>query len=175
MLNAKDVLAEGVLSCRDLLKRFLAGFDDDNRTRQADGLPNHLVWTLGHVSLYFHRTAERIDGRPLPEADFFAGDGKGGDAERYDTGTISFNSAPADESDRYPRLARGLAVFDGACGRLADAVRGAEAETLEQTVEWAGSELPLWGLVQRVTFHCGCHTGQIMDLRRALGLGRVIG
>jgi hypothetical protein len=30
-------------------------------------------------------------------------------------------------------------------------------------------QMPVWALVSRMTFHNGFHTGQLADLRRALG------
>ena len=172
-MNAQDVLAESVLACKPLLGRFLADFDEQSRVRTAPGLPNHLAWTLGHLALYLHRTAEQLDGAPLPPTDF-ATDGSGGSAERYDAEAIAFGSEPGKDAERYPTLPRVVAICDAACDRLAAAIRTADDATLERTVSWAGMDLPLWGLIQRITFHCGFHTGQIADLRRALGLGRVI-
>jgi hypothetical protein len=34
-MTSQDTLAESILSSRDLLLRFLVGFDDDNRTKQT--------------------------------------------------------------------------------------------------------------------------------------------
>jgi hypothetical protein len=63
-----------VVQSRDLLKRYLRGFDDSNSTLQAPGLPNHLAWTLGHLAINLHRTAERFDKQPLPASDFITAD-----------------------------------------------------------------------------------------------------
>jgi hypothetical protein len=45
---------------------------------------------------------------------------------------------------------------------------------LDQAVSWHGGEITLRSLVIRVAFHNGAHAGQLTDLRRALGLERVI-
>jgi len=185
-MTRQDALAEGVLACKSLLGTYLPGFDDSNRTRQAPNLPNHVAWTLGHCALTMHRAAEKFVSRAggaggaagagaLPDADFFRGSGTGGDPERFDTETVAFGSTPADDPARYPRFARCVEVFNGACDRLAAAVRGADDATLDRVVAWgARAELPLFLLVQRMIFHTGNHTGQIADLRRALGLPPVL-
>ena len=54
-------LAEGIEMSSVLFKRFLPGFDESNRTRQAPGLPNHLAWTLGHLAMVLNRIAEKLD------------------------------------------------------------------------------------------------------------------
>lgn len=171
---ARDMLAESIISSRDLLLRFLVGFDDDNRTKQARDLPGHVAWALGHCALTMHRVAEHCDGRPLPESDFITGDGRAGGSQRFDTESICFDSTPVDETDRYPTMARCRAIFEAACDRLASTVREASDEALEKMVPWVAGEIPFWKLVLRIAFHNGVHTGQIIDLRRALGLDRVI-
>ena len=77
-------------------------------------------------------------------------------------------------SAQYPSLARGVAIFTSACDRLATAVRNADNATLEKKVEWMGTPVPLGLLAARVMHHVGMHTGQIMDLRRAIGLEPVL-
>jgi hypothetical protein len=174
-MTARELLAQSVVASKELLARFLAGFNDGNRASQAPHLPNHVIWCLGHCALTMYRVAERIDGRSLPETDFVTGDGGAGTPSVYDTESVSFNSRPIDEASRYPTLARGIEVYEAACDRLAEAARVADEATLDQSVPWGKSEITLWMLVARLVFHNGTHTGQIIDLRRALGLGQVLG
>ena len=173
-MTVQQTIAEAVLAAKPLFIRYLEGFNDETGTRQASNLPNHAVWCLGHCALTMHRAAELIDGHPSPETDFVRGDGDGGDARRFDTETICFDSIPKDDPARYPSLARSIEVFEAACDRLAEAVGESEAAVLERVVPWGSGELPLRMLVHRVTFHNAMHGGQITDLRRALGFGRVI-
>ncbi|GAF96907.1 unnamed protein product, partial [marine sediment metagenome] len=95
-------------------------------------------------------------------------------ASRFDTESICFGSQPVSDGSRYPTLARGIEVYEAACDRLADAVRAAEPAALDQVIPWHGGEITLRALVSRVVFHNGVHAGQITDLRRPLGLERVI-
>ncbi|MBU0637441.1 MAG: DinB family protein [Planctomycetes bacterium] len=173
-MTFQETLAAGVLASKQLLTRFLAGFNENNRVQQAEHLPNHVTWCLGHLALYLNRVASRIDGATMPERDFVTGGGHVGSAERFDTESVCFTSQPTSDPARYPSLARAIEVYESACERLAAAVRGATVGTLECTIDWIGGEITLWVLVQRVTFHNGVHAGQITDLRRALGLGRVL-
>lgn len=167
------LLAEMVRQSRDLLHRYLRGFDDSNHTRQAPELPNHLAWTLGHLAINLHRTAERFDGLPLPATDFLTGDGRAGDANRFDTESVSFGSKPIDDSRMYPTWPRCVAIFDAAVERLVRAIENADDAKLDSKTKWSNSEVPLYTMAGRMVFHNGTHTGQIADLRRALGLGSI--
>jgi len=173
-MTSQDLLAESIISSRDLLARFVEGFDDANRTKQTRNLPGHVAWILGHCALTMHRVAEACDGRPLPESDFITGDGRAGGAARFDTESVCFDSTPVDEPNRYPTMARCRAIFESACDRLADSVRSASDDALARMMPWGSDAIPFWKMVLRIAFHNGAHTGQIIDLRRALGLGRVI-
>ena len=86
-----------------------------------------------------------------------------------DADAVAFGSKPEDRHDKYPTLARCTEIFNNACDRLAAAVRECDDARLEQRLTYGSMELPIWALVARMTFHNGFHTGQIADLRRALG------
>jgi hypothetical protein len=171
-MTIQETLADAVVACKGFSARFLPGFTEENRTAQAEHLPNHVMWTLGHVSLYLHDAAGRIDGRPRPESDFGPNAGKG--PGRYTDSAIGFDSKPVKDPAKYPTLARGVAIFNAACDRLATAARQADDATLAKKIDWFGMQIPLAQLVTRVMFHVGVHTGQIMDLRRGLGFDRVL-
>lgn len=162
-----------------LFERFLQGFDENTRAVQSRDCPNHAIWTLGHISLTMHRMADRVRGidepGPLPELDFFKGDGSGGDASRFDTESICFGSTPVPDARRYPTLARGRQVFRSACGRLSEAVGAADEAALRRESPWGSGRSPVGDLVMRVVLHNATHAGQLTDLRRALGMPRVIG
>ncbi len=171
-------LAHAVRLSETLFLRFLAGFDDTNRTAQAPGLPNHLSWTLGHCALTMHRAADVVEGfiepQVLPTGDWIAGDGSAGDPGRYDTESVCVGSVPTPEAKRYPRLARARDIFHAGVERLATTASSASPQTLAREIRWGKAELAAGDLVLRVAFHNGLHAGQLVDLRRALGLGRAI-
>lgn len=173
-MTTQEVLAQSIVACKELTARFLPGFTDENRTRQAPGLPNHVTWCLGHCSLMMHRLAERIDGKRAPEAEFVGGDEARRPANAFFVGSVDFASTPVDDTERYPPLARAFEIYGAACDRLAAAVRDAADGTLEREIAWHTSKITLRLLAMRLVFHNGTHTGQILDLRRALGLERVL-
>ncbi|MBC8105069.1 MAG: DinB family protein [Anaerolineae bacterium] len=170
----QTLLAEMVRQSRDLLHRYLRGFDHCNHTHQARSLPNHLAWTLGHLAITMHRTAERIDGQPLPATDFLTGDGRSGDANHFDTESVSFGSKPIADSRMYPLWPRCVAICDAAVERLVRAIETADDAKLDLKTKWGNTEVPLYTLAGRMVFHNSTHTGQIADLRRALGMGTIL-
>ena len=178
-MTPSDLLADAVAEGRILLERYLAGFDDANRTKQPPGLPNHAAWQLGHLALNMHRVAERLDLSPLPEADFVTGDGRAGGgaggAGRFDTESVCFASGPVDDPALYPDWERCVAIFRAAASRLEGALRNAGDGALDRAIPWGRAETTIATLAMRMVFHNGTHAGQIVDLRRALGMKGVIG
>ncbi|MBC7773001.1 MAG: DinB family protein [Pyrinomonadaceae bacterium] len=176
-MERRDMLADSLLTTKTLMARYLAGFDETNSTSQAPHLPNHPAWILGHCALTMHRVANMfqsdppVSAGPLTSGDFLTGDGTKGDAEHFDSESVSFGSKPLDDPRNYPTYARSVQIFDAACDRLASVIRTGPDAKLDQKVKWGplGMELPLWSLAMRMVFHNGMHTGQLADLRRALG------
>ena len=174
-----EVLAAAVLETKMLLGRYLAGFNDVTHVRQVPDLPNHVAWALGHCALTMHTVAAKFDGKPTPRDDFVTGDGTQGSRDRgvFDTEAVAFGSRPEERHDRYPRLDRCVQIYNSAADRLAAAIRQADEATLDKPVPWGatGASIPLWALAVRMVFHNGFHTGQIADLRRALGFKSIFG
>lgn len=170
-MSRRDVLAESVLLTKTLTARYLAGFNDVTVVRQTPDLPNHVAWLLGHCALTMHRVAEKLDGQGLPARDFVTGDGQGGSRDKglFDSESVGFGSRPEETHNRFPKLDRCVEIYNAAADRLAAAVRAADEIKLDTPVRWGNAETPLWGLIVRMVFHNGFHTGQMADLRRALG------
>ena len=164
-MTPQSVIAETVELTKAALGRYLAGFDDASSVRQATNLPNHVRWNIGHLALTMNRVAEKLDGKTMPESDFAAAPAPG----RFHTEAVSFGSAPADDSAKYPPLARCVEIYNAAIDRLAAAARAAPESKLTEMVPWVNTQIPLYLLVVRMCFHNGFHTGQIADMRRALG------
>lgn len=169
----QSVLAEAVEYSEMLVLRFAAGFDDSNHTKQSQHLPNHFAWCMGHLALTMHRVAGQLDGSALPPDEFM--EGAKGDSKRFGTESISFASRPIDDASMYPAHARCVAIFKGAISRLAAAVRRADDAALDTLVKWGAGEATLASLIPRMVYHNGVHAGQIIDLRRALGMKGVLG
>jgi len=172
IMNRGEILARAVVDCRAFFVRYLDGFDEFNRTRQAPGLPNHVAWCLGHCALTMHRAAEKIDGQPLPAAHFLF-KAMRGDAHHFGTESVSFNSRPTDDPAIYPGWSGCVAIFDAACARLVTASGTATDAKLDEQSRWGSTDVSLESLVWRMVFRNGTHCGQIIDLRRAFGLGSI--
>jgi hypothetical protein len=169
-MTRQQTLANAVLESRTLIARYFKGFDDSNHTKQAENLPNHFAWTLGHLALNLHRVAEKLDGRPIPPSDFIQGDGTAGGQTKFDTESVSFGSTPVADPKRYPTYDRCVAIFDDAIERLVSAIRRTDESKLDNLVGWGSGQVKLWTLPLRMVFHNGTHCGQLADLRRALKL-----
>ncbi len=167
-MTRPQILAEVIRSSRSLVTRYLAGFDDTNHTAQASHLPNHVAWSLGHLALTMHRLAEKLDAQLLPDTDFALTQPPEGESRRFFAESVSFGSQPGAHPSMYPPLDRCREIFDAAIDRAARAFELADEARLDQMVKWGNTEVPLWTLAARMTFHNGTHTGQIADLRRAL-------
>lgn len=165
-MTPQEVVASAVELSKVQMARYLAGFDDATSVKQAVNLPNHARWCLGHCAMTMHRVAQKLDGKAAPESDFASEVGRAG---TFHTESVAFGSKPADDDRDYPGLARCVEIYNAACDRLAAAVRGASESKLAEQVDWMTFKMPLYMLVVRMCFHNGFHTGQIADLRRALG------
>lgn len=174
-MTRQQTLAETVRQSRALLARYFKGFNDTNHTMQAPHLPNHLAWTLGHLALVMHNAARHFDGKDLPETDFIQGVHQTSDGRRYVSSMLGMKSQPIADAAKYPSCARCIEIFDHAIDRLAGSVESADDAKLDSVVPYGQMQISLWTAITRNVFHNGTHCGQIVDLRRALGLGNVIG
>jgi hypothetical protein len=174
-MTRQQIFSDIIRESPSLLLRFAVGFDDSTRTTQAPGMPNHLAWTLGHCALTMHRAAEKFDERDLPASYFVRGDASAGDANRFDTESVCFNSTPRPDASLYPTLARAIEIFKAGGTRFAVAIATTSDSRLDAGVPWGPNTLTGSALVARVVTHNGVHTGQLLGLRRALGMARVIG
>lgn len=169
-MTPQDLIAETLQMTKALTARYLAGFDDTSSVAQAPTLPNHPRWCLGHCALTMHRVAEKLDGKPVPESDFASAPRVPG---KYFAESVAFGSAPGEDAQQYPPLSRCVEIYNAAIDRLAAAARAAPEAKLLEEVSWVTFKMPLYLLVVRMCFHNGFHTGQISDLRRALGFKSV--
>jgi hypothetical protein len=169
------ILASSVESTGPLLLRYADGFDTVTAIRQLHGLPNHLLWILGHCGFTMQRVGGFLDGGEVPRADYRAQPEPEVGNNSFVISVIQRDSIPLECAEQYPSLPRGLEIFASAITRLATAVREVSPEQLASPVEWHEGPIELSQLIHRVCFHNACHAGQIVDLRRGLGLPRIIG
>ena len=170
-----EAMGRAVEQSAGLLTRFLEGFDESNRTRQAPALPNHACWRLGHCALTMLRVRDKLTGEGLPERDFIVGSAAGDEA-RFGTETIAFGSQPTDEPGIYPTPTRAREIFEQAAAALGAAARSAPESRLDEPLMWGAARVPTTpgDLLGRIVFHNGTHAGQLVDLRRVLQMVPVI-
>jgi len=178
-MSIAETLASTVEYAKPNLRRYLQGFTDETRVAQAPSLPNHVIWTLGHLALYMHRAANRINGcddRPLPDEHFLTGDGEEGQPTRFDTESVCFGSRPMPQTSIYPTLDAGKVVFNAAIEHLASTVRELGDGRMDDQTHWGRQKnlMSIADLVRHMIYHNATHTGQIVDLRRALCMPPII-
>jgi hypothetical protein len=166
------VIASALRNSHVLFARFFPGFTDANYLSTAQHLPNHLAWTLGHLSLVLNYCAGKLNGQPLPAGDFDPGMGS---ATTIGTQAVSVGSNPLVDKATYPPLSRCLEIFAASIEHIASAYEVASDEKLDELTPWGNTQTSLEQLGLRMVFHNGVHCGQITDLRRALGMDYVIG
>ncbi len=88
---------------------------------------------------------------------------------------VCYGSTPIADVSLYPTIARAREIFESAADHLESVVRAASPEGLERPVQWGQEHYPWRMIIARVVFHNGTHTGEIVDIRRALGLAKVVG
>lgn len=175
MTAQSQLLSEAILSSRVLIARYFPGFTDANHTKQPTHLPNHFAWQMGHLALVMFRIAEKFDGTGLPGDAFVPGDrGESGNKGCFGAESVSFKSVPIDDPARYPTCARCIEIFNLSCEHLARLVLESDDAKLATMIPWGPISITLSAAAQRMVFHNGTHCGQIIDLRRALALGRVL-
>jgi len=167
MSTHAELLAQSVESTKALVGRYLVGFDDQTALAQPTGLPNHVIWNLGHLALTMSRVTEKLDARPPDLACFSSG---GSTPQAFGLESVAFGSQPSTPGQSYPSLARATEIFNESVDRLAGAVRNAGDARLQDTTPWGNGTTTLSMLIVRMVFHNGCHTGQMTDTRRALNM-----
>lgn len=153
-------LADGVAQSAELLKRYLPGFDDSNALKQTPDLPNHVTWCLGHLAITMHRISERIAQRELPLG--------------WKPEAFAFGSTPSGDPKANPTFVEVQQRFEAATQLLSRTLRELNDADLDRTIPWGAGQITVRDAALRMVFHNGTHCGQIVDMRRALGMPRVL-
>ena len=133
----------------------IGGLSDEQMVAQPPGLPNHALWTLGHVAHSCQGIATEIG-----VASWLPGDWES---------RFGYGSSPSPDSARYPRKEEMLAIVADAARRLREALRAADASLLAKSLP--DETMPTMGhvLMQVVVAHTAYHAGQLAAWRRAVG------
>ena len=168
------ILAKAVEESGPLFLRYVRGFDDVTAIGQVPGIPNHVVWTLGHCGFTMHRVGGLLDGAGVPLEEYFQ-DQEQASARAFQISKICRGSIPVTDPGHYPGFSRAIEIFKSSITRFSRAVAAADEETLESLRQWHDGPISMSSLIRRVCFHTATHAGQITDLRRAMGMPTVIG
>jgi hypothetical protein len=115
---------------------------------------------MGHMAITMHRAAERIAQREIPLD--------------WNPEPFAFGSVPSIDPGANPTWADVQKRFEVAVQTLARALRETDEANLDRTLPWGAGSTTVRDVAMRMMFHNGTHCGQIVDLRRALGMPRVI-
>lgn len=159
------LIAELTCGNAALLKKGVADVRDDRMCHQHVNLPNHPLWTVGHLTMVRINVAALL-GKPTDIVDKAW-------LKRFDPG-----STPTCDAAAYPSKAELLSVFDQAQANLDAALLATNESALAapNPMERLRDRFPTLGhfALTLVTMHDGLHIGQLSDWRRAEGLPRLI-
>jgi uncharacterized damage-inducible protein DinB len=160
----RDRAVAHVRYSNDTVRSFIKGLDRAQATTQAPGNPNHVIWTLGHLTTTYHWIANCLDGQG------------GRPPENYDK-IFGMGSKPTNNPADYPSLEEVTQAFNDAQERL---VQAAESLTGDTIFAPAAQDTQGWitdrhDALLKAAWHTGWHTGQLASLRRSLGLPAVYG
>ena len=66
-------------------------------------------------------------------------------------------------------------IFEASLKRFCHVLRHASDAELDAPRDWGANKTTAHDLASRMVFHVGTHTGQLIDLRRALKMSKVVG
>ena len=151
------MIAEMVNACEytiGFMRESVSGLSDKQLIAQPPGLPNHALWTLGHIAQSCQGIAAELGVASwLPE-----------DWESR----FGYGSTPSPDPADYPKKEEMLAIVADAMSQLREALQAADASLLAKSIP--DETMPTMGhiLVQVVVAHTAYHAGQLAAWRRAV-------
>jgi hypothetical protein len=147
-----------------LLKKMLADINGDTICEQPTNLPNHPLWTIGHLALV-RAHISKMGPKPVAFPEAWAP-------------LFGRGSTPTNDKSFYPAMNAILASFDEAHAGAVETLESLSPEQLagpHSMANFKASHPTLGDLLVRLTIaHDGLHAGQLSDWRRAMKLPRVI-
>ena len=137
------------------VERSVADLTDDELVQQPPGVPNHGMWTVGHLVTSCQGMAEVLGVEPWLPGDWEA--------------TFGYGSTPSPDRSRYRPKAEMLAMLADGARRLREAMLATDETTLRKP--WPDEAYPTLAdiLLQVVAGHTAYHAGQLAVWRRAIG------
>lgn len=142
---------------RQTFSKYSAGFSSEQMTAQPAGHVNHLLWTFGHLAATAGWALSVITGE------------KGAVPEAYDK-LFGMGSVPVADAGAYPSFDEVKGYFDSSFDKLVGAVSKMTDAQLSEAVDTGGFASDKADLAAKIGWHEGWHVGQVVALRRALGI-----
>lgn len=143
---------------------YLEGISEDRYTYQPWPGANHVLWNLGHIAASDTFGIAALKG----STDTPTGP--------YD-GIFGMGSTPVDDTSKYPPIKKVRHDLDDQRRELLSLLEGmSEADLLKPTEGDMAQFAPdIAGVLFTLAWHEGVHAGQIVAIRKALGLKPVMG
>ncbi len=158
-VSAKKAAIEYMEFCHRMTVSAFKDWPADKVCAQAEGQPNHLLWTVGHLAMTYQWFANLLDGRPKSYP------------ERYEA-LFGFGTKPTSDASQYPSLDEVRRVFDESYARILAAAQATSDADMPGAPlgESGGFVSNRLDVILKNAWHDGWHTGQLSVLRKFLGL-----
>lgn len=165
--ESRTIIDAGIAGARvssGLLLRALEGFEGDAWVKSTHDTGNHTLWTLGHLTVSAAGFAN------------FAGSAFDGLPESYNA-LFNMGTEPKADLSAYPDPAEVTEHYKAASAHVHQAWLDADAEAMAEKPEgFFGEMFPAKSHVAMfLGHHEMTHIGQVLMIRRMLGMPRVIG
>jgi len=148
-------LADTFNATLKFVEESVADLSEREMVEQPAGVPNHGMWTLGHIIFSCQGIAAELNAEPwLPDG--------------WES-TFGFGSTPSSDPSHYPKKPRMLEFLADAGSRLRQTLLSTGESDLKRPLP--DETLPTMDhlLLQVVVAHTAFHAGQLAMWRRALG------
>lgn len=163
-LSSVDASLNGLALARGVTHKFLEGIADDKLTHRAAPGSNHALWIMGHLAHAENSFCSKISGNDsvLPE--------------NY-TELFGMGSEPSDDASTYPSKSELMDALDKSRAFLISWLSGLSEDQLAAPLP---DDYEMFGpnaasLATAIAWHEGVHGGQLIEIRRSLGLPRAVG
>lgn len=156
-LNALEFTREATL-------KLAAEITDEQMLHRPTPEANHTAWLLGHIAYADNGFRSKLSGSPsvIPES--------------YEA-LFGMGSTPSDDASIYPSKAELLKTMEKSHTALIEWFKSLSdeqlAESLPEDMEKFGANYAT--LASTLIWHEGLHAGQLVEVRRSLGLPRAFG
>jgi len=137
------------------IEQSVADLSDQEMVEQPAGVPNHGMWTLGHIVYSCQGIAAELGAEPWLPSDWES--------------VFGYGSTPSSNLSSYPKKSEMLTALADSAGRLRELLLGANESVLKRSLPDETMPTMAHLLLQVVVGHTAFHAGQLAVWRRAIG------